>query len=97
MWYQPSASDSMEQIRHQCLYADNLAKYGWEKHNVESYGRQAISDPANNMNLTVQWVKPDLDTDPNHWILRVEGHAINPDTETQNDISIMWYVSTPGS
>jgi len=49
------------------------------------------------MNLTVQWVKPDPDEDPNHWILRVEGHAIDSTTDVQDDISIMWYVSTPGS
>ena len=68
-----------------------MGKYGWEKHDGMSYGTQTIEDPNNFADLTVSWVKPDL-TDPNHWILRVEGSArVGAETD---DLSLMWYVAT---
>ena len=54
------------------------------------------------MSLTVEWVKPELDTDPNHWVLRVTGEDFETydleggeKTNEQNDLSLMWYVATP--
>ena len=40
MWYKPSLhSKGLTQIRHECSYYDNMEKFGWEKHNGESYAR----------------------------------------------------------
>ena len=55
-----------------------MTKYGWTRHNGESYGRQDIIDDENEVKLTVHWVKPELDNDPDHWILRVEGDYQSP-------------------
>lgn len=38
MWYKPSDPVGVQHIRHTASYADNLAKYGWTRHNGESYG-----------------------------------------------------------
>jgi len=47
----------------------------------------------------VQWVKPELETDPNHWVLRVEGETFEDSNsvfgEVYHDLSLMWYVATP--
>lgn len=66
----------MTQIRHTCSYYDQLTKYGWQQHDGLSFGLQEINDPQNGAELTVQWVKPELDSDPNHWILRVTTEAL---------------------
>jgi hypothetical protein len=50
-----------------------MQRFGWEQHDGESYAKQTIEDPENNAKLTVQWVKPELEEDPNHWVLRVSG------------------------
>ena len=39
-------------------------------------------------------MKPDVEEDPNHWVLRVEGEALTSN-DTMDDISLMWYLSTP--
>ena len=80
-----------------------MTKYGWNRHDGQSYAQQQIEDAENCLKLNVQWVKPDLDTDPNHWVLRVEGDVFYTSGTCQgldiidvyNDISLMWYVATP--
>ena len=98
MWYKPSSPNGVQNIRHSCSYADDLKKYGWTKHDGVSYGTQYIIDQGNEVSLTTSWVKPELETDPNYWILRVEGDYVAPPSGTsseQNDTTIMWYVATP--
>lgn len=96
MWYKPSLHEKgLTQIRHECSYYDNMKKFGWEKHDGESYAKQTIEDPENGAKLTVQWVKPEFETDPNHWVLRVDGEALEGDESEMKDISFMWYLSTP--
>jgi len=97
MWYKPSLHDTgLTQIRHECSYYDHMELFGWQKHNGESFAAQDIVDPENNVELNVHWVKPDVDNDPNHWVLRVEGSSLNTtDPSTMQDISLMWYLSTP--
>lgn len=78
MWYKPSLHNKgLTQIRHECSYYDNMDKFGWTKHDGMSYAAQDIRDPENNIKLNVQWVKPEVDSDPNHWILRVEGSTLD--------------------
>jgi len=72
MWNTPVAS-GVKNLRHECSYYDNMAKYGWENHDGVGYAKQTIDDAENNVSLTVEWVKPELETDPNHWVLRVSG------------------------
>lgn len=77
MWYKPSLEGfGMTQIRHTCSYYDQLTRYGWQEHDGKSYGLQTIEDPLNGAELKVQWLKPDLESDPNHWILRVTADTL---------------------
>lgn len=74
-----------------------MTKYGWEEHDGSSYAKQTIQDGGNGVQLTVQWVKPEVDTDPNHWILRVEGESWSESGETNDDyqdLSMLWYLAT---
>ena len=75
-----------------------MTKYGWENHDGSSYARQTIQDSGNGVELTVEWVKPEVETDPNHWILRVKGQSFasaETSGSVSDDISLMWYLSTP--
>ena len=79
-----------------CSYQDEMGKYGWVKHDGKTYGKQLLEDPNNGVDYTVEWLKPgDEESDPNKWVLRVEGTA-RDDYTGQNDISMMWYVATNG-
>ena len=99
MWNKPR-TNGIQNIRHECSYYDYMSKYGWEEHDGASYAKQTIQDGGNGVELVVQWVKPELETDPNHWILRVAGEgftaadAVNGDTDEQ-DLSLLWYLATP--
>jgi len=72
-----------------------MQKFGWEKHDGEFYASQLIEDPTNGVSLQVQWVKPEFEENPNHWVLRVEGKAMNGTDTGKDDLSLMWYLSTP--
>ena len=100
MWNKPQTT-GISNIRHECSYYDNMTKYGWEEHDGVSYAKQTIMDGGNGVELTVQWVKPSLLTDPNHWILRVVGQGFTPaeastseTTEEEQDLSLIWYLAT---
>ena len=43
------------------------------------------------MQLKVGWVKPELEDDPMHWVLRVEGLVTD---DEESDLSLMWYVAS---
>ena len=94
LWYKPSlGGQGLEQLRHTCSYYDQLSRYGWQEHDGQSYGYQTIEDPLNNVQLTVNWVKPD-ENEPSHWVLRVQAEQLEKSGE-QEDLSIMWYGSSP--
>jgi len=40
------------------------------------YGLQTIKDPQNGAQLTVEWIKPNIDQDPNEWVLRICAESI---------------------
>lgn len=54
-----------------------MKRFGWNKHDGEGFAEQLIEDPGNNVALDVSWVKPDIESDPNHWVLRVQGSVLN--------------------
>jgi Glycosyl hydrolase family 63 N-terminal domain/Glycosyl hydrolase family 63 C-terminal domain len=110
MWYQPF-SNSREhsrsranvmslrsKLRHECTHDDHLDRFGWNQHDGKSYGRQDISDPQNQVNLTVQWVYLGGDGDeekpmpstacrqrPIRWALRIRGDYYQNDDDGNQD------------
>ena len=55
-----------------------------------------ITDSGNGVELNVQWMKPDVEDDPNRWVLRVEGQSTaTSDDDDYSDLSFMWYLATP--
>jgi hypothetical protein len=78
MWYKPlsprrersqrtkeniSSSSLQSRLRHECTHDDQLERFGWNQHDGRSFGRQDITDPQNQVNLTVQWVYLGADFD----------------------------------
>ena len=54
------------------------------------------------MTLKVEWVKPNPDSSPSEWVLRVnadellvEGDICSSPDIMQNDLSFLWYVASP--
>lgn len=98
MWNKPQTA-GVSNLRHECSYYDKMSKYGWEDHDGMSYAQQTIEDGGNGVKLTVQWVKPEFETDPNHWVLRVDGEIFAETSDAingnQHDLSLMWYLATP--
>mmetsp|Transcript_37923 Transcript_37923/g.46214 ORF Transcript_37923/g.46214 Transcript_37923/m.46214 type:complete len:89 (+) Transcript_37923:213-479(+) len=84
MWNKPETA-GVSNLRHECSYYDNMNKYGWENHDGQSYAMQTIEDGGNGVKLSVQWVKPELDSDPNHWVLRIDGEAFSVDGSTVSE------------
>ena len=61
MWYKPSLYEQgLKQIRHECSYYDNMAEFGWQKHDGEGFASETIVDPENQVKLKARWVKPDI-------------------------------------
>jgi hypothetical protein len=57
MWFGLGDYNGVRSIRHACEQGDNLAKYGWQKHDGRTFGIQEISDLQNNLILTTSFVK----------------------------------------
>ena len=112
MWYQPLYTSSTKtnrpsqaskltsiKLRHECNYNDNLQAFGWTKHNGISYAKQNIIDEENQISLMIQWIKPKVDDDPNHWVLRIKGLESPPKllSSPSSQLSLLWYVATPNN
>lgn len=114
LWYQPSqvsatSSSLSSLLRHEANHDDHLLRFGWNQHDGAGFGRQELVDPQNHVNLTVQWVhlnddsqQSDKNSTASSWVLRVMGESIlendaTTTTTTTTDLSLLWYVGTPGS
>ena len=67
------ASDIAE-IRHTSEQGDNLDSYGYVEHDGRNYAKEEIVDGANNLKMTVSWLKSE---DGQDWSVRVKGGAID--------------------
>jgi hypothetical protein len=94
MWYKPSLPKPLDYtLRHECSYNDQLTAFGWTKHDGQGYATQILSDPENHVVLETQWVK----LSSRHWALRVHGKGVDEVANNRSDLSLLWYVATPGN
>ncbi|XP_047039261.1 mannosyl-oligosaccharide glucosidase [Helicoverpa zea] len=68
MWYELAAS-SHKGIRHWCDQNDNLATYGWLRHDGVTFGEQLITD--NPHNITTSFIKTPGGEHGGHWTVRI--------------------------
>jgi mannosyl-oligosaccharide glucosidase len=76
------------QFRHTCEQGDDMAGYGWTRYDPRSGGVQVIRDPANGIDMEVQWVK-----DGDDWGVRVKG---TPREDEDVKTTIVWGVAVEG-
>ncbi|XP_048485861.1 mannosyl-oligosaccharide glucosidase isoform X2 [Plutella xylostella] len=86
MWYEPTTGH--KGIRHWCDQADNLASYGWVRHDGVHFGEQVIEDSPHT--LTTSFIKTLGGEYGGHWTARIdvksEGNASHPFT-------LIWYAA----
>ncbi|KAM3955537.1 LOW QUALITY PROTEIN: mannosyl-oligosaccharide glucosidase [Aphomia sociella] len=85
MWYEITAA-THKGIRHWCDQNDNLASYGWLRHDGVTFGEQLIVDRPNN--ITTSFVKTPGGEHGGHWTVRInvtaKGNAKAP-------FMLVWY------
>ncbi|KAJ8705748.1 hypothetical protein PYW08_012794 [Mythimna loreyi] len=87
MWYELSAA-THKGIRHWCDQNDNLATYGWLRHDGVTFGEQLITDLPHN--ITTSFVKTPGGEHGGHWTARInvttKGNARVP-------FMLIWYAA----
>ncbi|KAI9022535.1 glycoside hydrolase [Hyaloraphidium curvatum] len=89
MWFGLGDYAGFRSIRHSCEQGDNLAQYGWAKHDGRTFGVQEINDPLNNVTMTTSFVKG-TGANQNDWALRLSGV---PHKSKTAHISLLFYVA----
>ncbi|SCU84631.1 LAFA_0D11056g1_1 [Lachancea sp. 'fantastica'] len=74
MWFDSSSVEGINQLRHQVDMGDKLDKYGYELYDPRLGGREVIIDSANNLNLTIHFVKS---RNGENWATRVSGRPLD--------------------
>lgn len=89
MWYFPrQLLGGGKGIRHWCDSGDNLAKYGWTKHDGRTFGIQEIYDGA--FKLETSFIKTGEGKNGGEWSARV---AVTNTSSAMEDISLIWYTA----
>jgi len=89
MWGFKDASGRMV-LRHQCQESDDLTKYGWNRHDGESFGVQDIEDAKAGLHLTTSFVKHPTGKTGGDWVARIEGKSLGGGKS--REVSIFFYV-----
>ncbi|OZJ06041.1 hypothetical protein BZG36_01129 [Bifiguratus adelaidae] len=95
LWFNSASPEGMRTIRHSCEQGDNLAGYGYNKHDGREYAEQTIHDDANNLVITTQFVKIPGGEHGGHWIARIRGRASNSELPMATT-SAMFYIGLEG-
>ncbi|XP_060809205.1 mannosyl-oligosaccharide glucosidase isoform X3 [Amyelois transitella] len=85
MWYELTAS-SRKGIRHWCDQGDNLASYGWLRHDGVSFGEQLILDHPHN--ITTSFIKTPGGEHGGHWTVRI---SVNAENNANLPFVLIWY------
>ncbi|CAB3231882.1 unnamed protein product [Arctia plantaginis] len=87
MWYQ-LAQATHKGIRHWCDQNDQLATYGWLRHDGVTFGEQLISDPPHN--ITTSFVKTPGGKHGGLWTVRVN---VTTKGNTNAPFVLIWYAA----
>ncbi|XP_075989113.1 mannosyl-oligosaccharide glucosidase [Anticarsia gemmatalis] len=87
MWYQ-LAQATHKGIRHWCDQNDQLATYGWLRHDGVTFGEQLISDPPHN--ITTSFIKTPGGEHGGHWTARIN---VTTKGNTNVPFVLIWYAA----
>ncbi|XP_059063009.1 mannosyl-oligosaccharide glucosidase [Achroia grisella] len=87
MWYDLSATPH-KGIRHWCEQGDNLASYGWLRHDGVSFGEQVIVDKPHN--ITTSFMKTPGGSHGGHWTVRIN---VTSDGNSRVPFMLIWYAA----
>ncbi|XP_052754683.1 mannosyl-oligosaccharide glucosidase [Galleria mellonella] len=85
MWYELSAA-SHKGIRHWCDQNDNLASYGWLRHDGVTFGEQLMVDQPHN--ITTSFVKTPGGEHGGHWTVRIN---VTANGNAKVPFMLIWY------
>nr|CAH7721176.1 unnamed protein product [Callosobruchus chinensis] len=95
MWYFPNRlKPGGHGIRHWCEQGDNLAKYGWIRHDGKNFGEQEIIDQP--FSLNTSFIKRLGGSNGGEWSARITVDYINKNIAkelTDELASLIWYVA----
>ncbi|XP_065071976.1 uncharacterized protein LOC135696502 [Rhopilema esculentum] len=80
-------------LRYSCEQSDNLAKYGWLKHDGKSFGSQEVVD--DDFILTTDFVKQDGGFHGGDWTARIRGRP-RLEEKSKQLVSLLFIVSQEG-
>ncbi|KAJ3411945.1 Processing alpha glucosidase I [Chytridiales sp. JEL 0842] len=95
MWHGLAQYEDVRKIRHSCEEGDGV-KYAWDEHDGRSYGKQSLTDKANNLQLKTEFLKSSGGKHGGDWALRVTGKKLAKDTE-EVSAAFYYYISTDGA
>ncbi|XP_065653439.1 uncharacterized protein LOC136071856 [Hydra vulgaris] len=93
MWFAQYSADGQLHIRYTCEQSDNLPKYGWLKHDGESFGSQEIID--NDFILTTNFLKKNGGRHGGDWTAQVKGRKRYE--HSKQVVSVMFIVTNEGN
>ncbi|XP_071696005.1 mannosyl-oligosaccharide glucosidase GCS1-like [Rutidosis leptorrhynchoides] len=94
MWL--GVKDGRYFMRHVCQDADDLQKYGWNKHNGRDYGHQVVIDHG--MTLTTSFLKSKVDGSGygGDWAFRVGAEYDKLNEDMPDSAHLFFYVADEG-
>ncbi|RUS26055.1 glycoside hydrolase [Jimgerdemannia flammicorona] len=93
MWFNADTIEGYKNIRHACDQGDNLAGYGYHKHDGRSFAMQRIRDEHNNVVITTEFIKVPGGKHGGEWGVRIKG---KPDSEGVPTTAVLFYVGVEG-
>jgi mannosyl-oligosaccharide glucosidase len=57
MWFGLGSPHDWQKIRHACDMGDEMASYGWNRHDGRHFGEQELRDDRNNITLHTRLLK----------------------------------------
>ncbi|XP_072941314.1 mannosyl-oligosaccharide glucosidase isoform X2 [Epargyreus clarus] len=92
MWYEMSLMVH-KGIRHWCEQNDNLASYGWLRHDGVNFGEQLIADPPHI--IYTSFIKTSGGKHGGHWTARINITALN--AQRNAPFVLTWYAALDGA
>lgn len=77
-------------IRHACDQGDDIAGYGYHKHDGREFASQVINDTPSNIRIHTEFIKVPGGNNGGDWGVRIRGTPIND----QGNISYRYFVLT---
>ncbi|KAJ2489245.1 Processing alpha glucosidase I, partial [Coemansia sp. RSA 2052] len=93
MWFGLDDQRNWQRIRHSCELGDNLAEYGYSRHNGRDFGEQTMRDNDQGVEIKSTFVKVPGKLGGS-WAVRFTGRTLNADTQ---GVSLVYYFGLEGN